>query len=237
MSENMRVIVEVVFNISYLIVMWGLVILMKRRWNFVAPEDLKIVKRIWWMFFLLALGDSGHVGFRVIAYARGGLEANPALVGIGALATAITITFFYMLLVDVWRIRFNKKIGSFGIFLLISGIIRLVVMALPGNDWGSVIPPQPMGIIRNLFLMVQGIGIMALIVIESYRQKERVYFAIGACIFFSFLFYTPVILWVDKIPLLGMLMIPKTLAYVAVAIIVYKAYFRHPSTDGLHPVE
>jgi hypothetical protein len=27
-----------------------------------------------WAFFLLALGDTGHVGFRVAAYALGGME-------------------------------------------------------------------------------------------------------------------------------------------------------------------
>jgi hypothetical protein len=35
----------------------------------------------------------------------------PALVGIGALATAFTVTVFYMLTVDIWRVRFNRSLG------------------------------------------------------------------------------------------------------------------------------
>jgi hypothetical protein len=38
----------------------------------------------------------------------------------------------------------------------------------------------------------------------------------------SYTFYTPVILFVSLAPLLGMLMIPKTMAYAAIAIIAYR---------------
>ena len=41
----------------------------------------------------------------------------------------------------------------------------------------------------------------------------------------SFAFYTPVILWVGQVPLLGMLMIPKTCAYIAVALIAYRSLY------------
>ncbi len=91
MSESMRTLVEVIFNISYLIVVWALVIMMVRQQARVQPDRLPLAKRVMWAFALLALGDTGHVGFRVLAYATGGLEANPTLVGLGALATAITV--------------------------------------------------------------------------------------------------------------------------------------------------
>jgi hypothetical protein len=42
---------------------------------------------------------------------------------------------------------------------------------------------------------------------------------------FSYAFYAPVILWAAQAPMLGMLMIPKTCAYLAVAIIGYRAIF------------
>jgi hypothetical protein len=44
----------------------------------------------------------------------------------------------------------------------------------------------------------------------------------------SYAFYTPVILFVQQAPLLGMLMIPKTLAYVAIAVIAYRAVYMQP---------
>ncbi len=109
MSEQSRVWMEVIFNITYLVVVWTLVILMIVRRNRVAPENRALATRFTWAFALLALGDTGHVGFRVIAYLLGGLEANPILVGAGAFSTAFTVTIFYMLMVDIWRLRFPEN--------------------------------------------------------------------------------------------------------------------------------
>ena len=39
----------------------------------------------------------------------------------------------------------------------------------------------------------------------------------------SFGFYIPVVLWADAVPLIGMLMIPKTCAYVWTVLIGYNA--------------
>jgi hypothetical protein len=87
-------IVEVGFNIAYLLTIWTVVALMLARFGKTAAADRPLFKRLLWMFALLALGDSGHVGFRVVAYLNGGLEANAALLGIGALSTAVTVTVF-----------------------------------------------------------------------------------------------------------------------------------------------
>jgi hypothetical protein len=226
MPESIRMWVEIIFNIAYLLTIWGFVLAMTKNRSLVSKPDQTIAQRIRWMFALLALGDTGHVGFRVIAYISGGLEANPTFVGWGALATAITVTFFYMILVDVWHLYFSKKMNWFAAILLATGIIRLVIMAMPGNEWGNVIPPQPMGIIRNIPLMIQGIGVMILIFIDAFKTNDATFKWIGAMIFTSYFFYTPVILFVDRAPLLGMLMIPKTLAYIAIAVIAYRAFYQ-----------
>ncbi len=233
MSEAMRTLVEIVFNISYLIVVWSLVFMMARRQTHVQPDRLPLAKRVMWAFALLALGDTGHVGFRVLAYATGGLEANPTLVGLGALATAITVTFFYTLVLDMWRLRFQKKLDWFGYVLLGAAVVRLILMALPQNEWGNVVPPQPFGIYRNIPLMVQGLGVMALILRDALAAKDRAFTWIGAMIFVSYAFYTPVILWVQLTPILGMLMIPKTLAYVAIAMIAYRELYGSQSAAKL----
>jgi hypothetical protein len=226
MSESMRMWVEVVFNLTYLLVVWGLVIAMLVRQPFIAAESRPIGVRLIAAFALLALGDSAHVGFRVLAYARGGLEANPGLVGVGAMSTAVTVTLFYMLLVDIWRRRFNRPMGWFAWVLLAAGLVRLVVMAFPQNEWQSLVAPYSWSLLRNAFLVIQGLGIMALILRDSARAGDRAFTAIGWMIALSYTFYAPVILWAAQIPLLGMLMIPKTCAYVAVAVISYRAIFQ-----------
>lgn len=236
MSETLRMWVEVLFNVSYLVVVWGLVIAMSGRQPAVEPVNRPVAARVLWAFALLALGDTGHVGFRVLAYALGGLETHPTLVGMGALATAITVTFFYVLMLDVWRLRFNKKLGAFEYLLLAAAAVRLVMMTLPVNEWGRIEPPQPWGIYRNIPLMIQGLGVMFLILRDARATRDRTFSWIGAMILVSYAFYTPVILWSSQAPLLGMLMIPKTMAYVAIAVIAYRALYTRPSTQATKAV-
>ena len=76
MSEAMRMWTEVSFNVIYLIVVWGLVIVMTLQQSRVAPENRRVARLVRWAFALLALGDTGHVGFRVLAYAQGDLESH-----------------------------------------------------------------------------------------------------------------------------------------------------------------
>jgi len=237
MSESMQMWMEIVFNLGYLVAIWGLVAAMTRQRDQVASQDRAVAERLRQMFFWLALGDTGHVGFRVLAYALGGLESKPvlfgipiSLVGLGALATAITVTLFYILLIDVWRLRFHKSFSWFEYFLFAVAAVRFVIMALPGNQWDSVVPPQPMGLIRNLPLMVLGLGGMFLILRDAYRTGDRLFMGIGWCILVSYAFYTPVILFVQQVPMLGMLMIPKTLAYVAIAVLAYRGLYRQPAS-------
>ncbi|GAB4562661.1 MAG: hypothetical protein Kow0047_10930 [Anaerolineae bacterium] len=233
MSETTRMWVEVTFNIIYLIVVWGLVIAMTRRMARVAGRDRPVALLTRNAFALLALGDTGHVGFRVIAYAQGGLEATFSLfgrdigwVGLGALATAVTVTLFYVLMLEIWRARFDQPYGWLGYVLLAAAAVRLAIMALPANEWNRAIPAQPWSLYRNIPLMIQGLGVAYLILRDAARRGDRTFLWIGVSILVSYACYTPVILWVQKVPALGMLMIPKTLAYVAIAIIAYRAWFR-----------
>jgi hypothetical protein len=228
MSESATMWMEISFNVAYLIVIWGLVITMKRREWSVAPEDLRVARLVRWAFALLALGDTGHVGFRVLAYAQGDLNTKIALfgqemglVGLGALSTAITVTFFYVIMLEVWRARFGKRYGWFEYLLLAAAVVRLGLMIPAGNQWNNAVPPQPWSIYRNLPLMVLGLGVAYLILRDALRAKDQAFTWIGGMILVSYALYTPVILFVQQMPLIGMLMIPKTMAYVAIGFIAY----------------
>jgi hypothetical protein len=98
-------------------------------------------------------------------------------------------------------------------------------MAFPGNQWGSSVPPVFWGPFRNLFLIILGVGVLFLILRDAIKTNDRLFRWIAYCIFFSYLFYTPVILWVRDYPMLGMLMIPKTIMYVAIAFLAYNGLY------------
>ncbi|HAJ95671.1 MAG TPA: hypothetical protein DCP02_05485 [Actinobacteria bacterium] len=233
MSETARIWIEVSFDIIYLIVVWILVIAMYRHRSIVKIENQRVAKLTMIAFILLALGDTGHVGFRVVAYAMGetapqvsflGMEFG--LRGIGTLSTAITVTLFYVLILAIWRSRFNKKYGPFQHLLFAAALIRLVMLALPVNQWDSPVPPQPWSIIRNLPLLIQGLGVTYLILRDARTNKDRTFSWIGIMILFSYACYMIVILFVQQIPLIGMLMMPKTMAYIAIGLLAYNALYR-----------
>jgi len=73
--------------------------------------------------------------------------------------------------------------------------------------------------------MIQGLGVAYLILWDAIQTKDRTFTWIGIMILISYACYIPVILFVQQVPAIGMLMIPKTLAYVAIAIIAYRALY------------
>lgn len=235
MSETMRMFMEIGFNIAYLITIWIMVILMIRAQPNVPEKDKPVTQLFIWAFALLALGDTGHVGFRLWAYALGDLTSTISvfgrelgLVGMGALATAYTVTIFYMLVLMIWQRRYHQPYGWFGGLLWAAAVFRLVIMLFPANEWNNTVPPQTWSLIRNVPLMILGFGAAYLILRDSIKTHDKPFTWVGIMILVSYAFYLPVILLVQRLPLIGMLMIPKTLAYVAIAFIAYFSLFKQP---------
>ena len=229
MSETQQMWMEISFDLVYLVVVWGLVLLMDRRRESVLPENRAVAQWIFWAFFLLALGDTGHVGFRVIGYAIGNLNARVdvfgfqiGLLGWGTLATAITVSLFYVFMLFAWRKRFDGQFGWFGYVLFAAAALRFSLMVNPANQWNSLVPPHPWATVRNIPFFVLGAGVAYLILRDALKVNDRPFFWIGISICVSFVCYIPVIFLVQKFPMIGMLMIPKTVAYVVIGFIAYK---------------
>jgi hypothetical protein len=229
----MAAIGESVFNVAYLITVWSLVAVMAARSKAAALRggERTGAATLLLGFALLALGDTGHVGFRVAAYIVGPDRAwlsvggvRTALTGLGALATAYTVTFLYMLLVLV---RKERRSGADAWFYIMEGLLalRLVLMALPGNAWETMEPAYAMSLLRNAPLTLAGAALACLLLKEGYAAKDGAWIGLGWSMVASYAFYLPVILFAPFQPLVGLLMIPKTLAYLAMAVIVLKRYF------------
>jgi len=223
---------EVGFNLTYLVVIYALVGLMSARLPS-TPDPLGLLRRFRLGFLLLAIGDTGHVGFRVVALLRGGVESrlevagvSIPLVGAGALATAVTITLLYMLLLDLWRARFSAPRTSLYWALMSMGLVRLLLFIPGQNHWGDVVPPWGWSMLRNAPLLVLGLSVAALMIRDGRRASDRTFRQLGLLIVLSYAFYLPVILFVQQVPLVGMLMLPKTVVYLLMAWLVYARLFR-----------
>jgi len=233
MSEAMRLWVETTFNIVYLIVVWWIVLLMWQRRSLVVDEDKRTAGLMMLAFFFLGLGDIGHVGFRLIAFFLGGLETSVQMFGcelliapMGALATAITFTFFYIVMLMIWKERFKKGYGFWALCGFALAVARFLIMACPENNWNSLEIAYDWAIYRNVPLMLMQLIVAYLFMRDALAKKDRLFFWIAVLIFVSFTCYVPVIFLWQQIPLIPMLMIPKTIAYIVIAVLALRSLFR-----------
>ncbi|MPN65041.1 hypothetical protein SDC9_212820 [bioreactor metagenome] len=101
---------------------------------------------------------------------------------------------------------------------------RIALCAFPQNQWLSYQQPLLWGILRNIPFAIMGVMLIVLFAQEARKNNDRVFRNMWLAITLSFAFYLPVVLFAERIPMIGMLMIPKTLAYVWIVLMGLALY-------------
>ena len=215
----MQAIFETLFDIVYLITVITLGVLMIR-----GSRGRKQYLIYGIMAVTLGCGDSFHLVPRVIALCTTGLADYTAALGIGKLVTSITMTIFYVLLYYVWRMRYevNGKSSITAAVWLLS-LTRIILCLFPQNRWTSTDAPLFWDIIRNIPFALLGILIIILFYRSAKENRDTPFKNLWLTIVLSFACYIPVVLFAGTMPAIGILMIPKTCAYVWAVIIGYNA--------------
>lgn len=107
------------------------------------------------------------------------------------------------------------------ILVYLLAIARIVISLMPQNAWTSATAPLSWGIYRNIPFAAMGILVIILFYQSAKKTKDIAFKNMWLTIVLSFAFYIPVVLFGDINPLVGMLMIPKTCAYVWTVLIGY----------------
>ena len=216
----MQAIMETLFDILYLstVITLGTIMIKK-------SGDNKQFKLFGIMAVILGLGDAFHLVPRAYALLTTGLEANAALLGIGKLITSITMTIFYAILCNIWRIRYNIKDNKTLTIIIYSlAIVRIALCFFPQNDWLNYHAPVSWGIYRNIPFAIMGIIIIWLFYIKTKKHNDASLRFMWLAIVLSFGFYIPVVIWANTMSWVGILMIPKTISYVWVVVMGYKDF-------------
>lgn len=163
----------------------------------------------------LCFGDAFHLVPRVLRAFKGSNEKIERQLGIGLQISSITMTVFYILLLYIWKQTFYEMTAPVMLEILIwvSAAIRIVVCMLPQNNWCSEEGNRKLSVIRNAVLAVTGICVIVLYVMSGNTYGYHMT-RMAAAIVLSFGCYLPVTLLSKKMPKIGMLMIPKTCAYI-----------------------
>ena len=215
----MQAIFETLFDIVYLVTVITLGVLMIR-----GSKGRKQYLLFGIMAVTLGCGDAFHLVPRAVALCTTGLENYTAALGIGKLITSITMTLFYVLLYYVWRSRYRvsgQKETTVAVWVL--ALVRIALCLMPQNGWTSAMPPLSWGIYRNIPFAVLGALIVVLFYRSARESQDRPFQHLWLTVVLSFACYIPVVLFADQIPVVGMLMIPKTCAYVWTVLIGFDA--------------
>ncbi|MCF2556381.1 hypothetical protein JQM64_02410 [Fournierella massiliensis] len=218
----MQAIMETLFDAVYLTLVITLGVKMIRGCQGVAQFRLFGI-----MAVVLGAGDSFHLVPRAFALCTTGLENYTAALGLGKWITSVTMTVFYVLLYYVWRQRYRVKgMGGLTALVYLLAGLRVLMCMMPQNQWLSADAPLSWGIYRNIPFALLGLVVILLFYRSARQHGDKAFRWMWLTIVLSFGFYIPVVLWADAIPLVGMLMIPKTCAYVWTVWIGYSAMKR-----------
>ena len=213
-KPKMPDLMEAVFDTGYLLfdLIAGIVFLSAAKGN-----SLYVLYGI--LTLTLCGGDAFHLVPRVIRAVKGSSEKIEHMLGRGLQISSITMTAFYVILLYIWKLTFPglQAPAAMEAIIWISAIIRIAICMLPQNHWCTEEGNMRLSVIRNGVFAITGIGVIILYAISGndrgYHMTRMV-----AAILISFGCYLPVTLFSKKKPMVGILMIPKTCAYMWIII-------------------
>ena len=201
--------IETIFSLCYIIILWWFAVkMLMLSWD--NQKSVCIISAF--MFITLALGDTAHVMTRIFNWH----------VGVGAILVAMMINFFYLFLAEVIIEHTNSKIGAAFWCMAILLLLRLIVIALGGATWQTNQHPYPEYEIRNLLLIGIQVEVLLLLAQESDMLMDQIF----VLTLISTICLIPTTFLIREFPLVGMLMIPKSITYLVMANIIYKELFR-----------
>ena len=195
---------ESTFDIIYLLfaVIFGCLLLKKARSRTEKQMGLAVL--------LLGLGDAFHLVPRVLNYF---VSADfTAALGVGKLVTSITMTVFYVILYYVWLGYYHESENrrlTWAVWALAG--LRVILCLFPQNGWLQNDSGMTWGIVRNV--PFTALGTVTVVLYCKKRGETTRFRLIWLYVTLSFLFYIPVAVGAGLVPMLGMLMLPKTVCY------------------------
>lgn len=203
----MQAIMETVFETGYLLfaLFTGVFLLIKSK----GRTDFIILALA---VLILGFGDAFHLIPRMIALNTDGFDTLKASLGIGKLITSITMTFFYVAAYLFLIVKYKKYPPVwlhivYGLLLM----IRIVLVAMPQNDWLNE-SPYIWNVIRNIPFVAM--GIIFIILSYVYCKNDKFFKPTWILVTLSFVFYLITALGATFVPILGLMMLPKTVCYI-----------------------
>ena len=202
-------IFESVFDIVYLLfdLTAGVIFLVKGN-----GERLFVLYGI--LALLLGAGDAFHLVPRVRRHLKGEEEKTEFYLGLGLQVSSITMTIYYLILYAIAGEMYAPAATWLAVLMYASAFFRIIICFFPQNNWYHYAGSAAWSRLRNVPFLITGLCMIAYLL--SLNDGWGVRNAVAIAV--SFACYLPVTLYAKKYPAVGSLMMPKTLAYVAMII-------------------
>ena len=174
------------------------------------------------MTLLLGGGDAFHLIPRIIYNFKGETsdeneqKKRNFWLGLGNLVSSITMTVFYVFFFAALSVKHGANDPSsvmpkqFTLYLILCviAILRIILCVFRENHWFTKEHDNRWGLYRNIPFVVMGV-ITVMYLIVWYQE-----WLLAILVTISFACYMTVVLGAGKKPMLGMMMIPKTICYI-----------------------
>jgi len=197
---------EAVFDALYLCAALGTGLYVLSR----ASQPAQVLSGV--MALVLFSGDAFHLVPRIAAVATGARRRLFKALGFGKLAASLTMTVFYVLLWHTGLLLFAPAAApAWTILVYALAILRIALCLAPQNRWFDEAAPPDWAVYRNVpFLLL---GLFVTVLFAAHAQAIPGLRWVFLSIALSFAFYMPVVLFAGRNKKLGMLMLPKSCAY------------------------
>ena len=178
---------------------------------------------------VLGGGDAFHLVPRMVGLNTTGLENYKVELGLGKLVTSITMTFFYVIMYIFLIVRYKKN-PPLWLHILYGCLFltRIVLVALPYNNWFDE-SPYEWNIIRNIPFVLM--GVIFIIMSYKYQKEDKCFKWTWLLVIFSFVFYLITALGASFVPMLGLMMLPKTICYMVLFIFALRSIKREATYE------
>ena len=212
----MQAIMETIFETGYLLfaLFTGVFLFVKGKGK---TEFLLLAIAI----LLLGVGDAFHLIPRMVALNSDGLDHHAAALGVGKLVTSVTMSFFYVVMYVFLIVR-EKKAPPLWLHVVygLLFLVRIVLVAMPQNNWLES-SPYVWNVLRNIpFVMM---GVIFILMSYSYCKEDKYFRWMWLLVILSFVFYLITALGATFVPILGLMMLPKTICYMVIFVFALKA--------------
>ena len=170
------------------------------------------------MGLVLVFGDSFHLIPRIRAMWDKDNERHSAALGYGKMASSLTMTVFYVGLWYIGITLYEINQFFFSAIIIVLALIRIILCVMPQNKWK--LPESDNNnwqLIRNIPFIIICLAVMILFIFGAQSEILGPSY-LWVAILISVACYLPVVLFAKTNPKLGMLMLPKSCAYIAILI-------------------